>query len=170
MALATESLSTESLAKGSLSPIIDERYRLKPTDIGYATLRVTIKNVSLQGVEHLSPVLHLGEFPNKRLVIDSTQCQVLIRLTGSPLFVDWIGQEIDLKTNMHEGQTDITISAPQTENNLHHPTRWPKRTTARHQLGPSLLLLGLLLLIFSAAYALDNGGAVWQFVKGFFVR
>ena len=164
------SLANESLANESLSPIIDEHYRLKPADIGRALLRVTIKNVSLQGVEQLRPVLHLGEFPNKRLVIDRTQCQVLIRLTGSPLFVDWIGQEIDLKMSIHEGQTDITISAPQAENRLWHPAQSPKRATARHQLGPSLLLFSVILLIFSAAYALDNGGAVWQFVKSFFAR
>ena len=47
--------------KMSLSPIIDDRYRLKPADIGRAILRVTIRNVSLQGVETLCPVLHLGE-------------------------------------------------------------------------------------------------------------
>jgi len=159
-----------SLAKGSLSPIMDERYRLKPADIGRAILRVTIKNVSLQGVEYLSPVLHLAEFPQKRLVIDRAQCQVLIRLTGSLLSADWIGQQIDLQMSTHEGQTNIAISAPQTERQLLHPAQSPKHATARHQLGPSLLLLSLLLIIFSAAYVLDNGGAVWQLVKSFFAH
>jgi len=154
----------------SLSPIIDDRYRLKPADIGRAILRVTIRNVSLQGVETLCPVLHLGEFPNKRLVIDSTQCQVLIRLTGSPLFTDWIGQQIDLKTITDEGQAKITVSAPQAEKWLWPSAPSPARATPRHQLGPSLLLLSLLLLIFSAAYALDNGSALWQFVAHFLAR
>ncbi|MCX6047886.1 MAG: hypothetical protein NT075_22530 [Chloroflexi bacterium] len=151
----------------SLSPLVDEHYTLKPVDVGRAPLRVTINNVSLQGVEEISPVLHLNEFPTKRLVIDSTQSQTLIQMTGSPLFASWIGHKIDLKVVTQAGLTHIVLSAPQPENWL-----WPRTSTAlpdrtRRQYGPSILLFIVLLFIFSAAYLLDNGDAIWQFLKNF---
>ena len=154
----------------SISPVIDDGYRLKPADVGRATMRVTINNVSLQGVEELSPVLHLVEFPTKRLVIDGAQGQVLMQLTGSPLLTDWIGQQIDLKTSTDEGESTILIQAPQAES-------WPWKQTSppKHESDPgnrwtSLLLLVVLIVIFGAAYALDNGDAVWQVVKHLLLR
>ncbi|CAN5507110.1 hypothetical protein BH10CHL1_BH10CHL1_11230 [soil metagenome] len=151
----------------SLSPLVDELYTLKPSDVGRPPLRVTIKNVSLQGVEEICPVLHLKEFPTKRLVIDSTQSQTLIQMTGSPLFGSWIGQKIDLRTMTEAGLTTIVLSAPQPENWL-----WPRTSTSaldqtRRQYWTSILLFVVLLLIFSAAYLLDNGDAIWQFLKNF---
>jgi hypothetical protein len=154
----------------SLSPLVDEHYSLKPTDVGRATFRVTIKNVSLQGVEELSPVLHLNEFPNKRLVIDRIQCQALIRLTGSPLFTGWIGQQIDLTTVTNAGRTAIVIGAPQPENWLWNRASAPANDGVRSQWWTSLLLFIILVLIFSAVYVLDNGDTVWQFWKNFFPR
>lgn len=150
----------------SLSPIVDERYRLKPADVG-PTTRVTIKNVSLQGVEQLRPVLHLAEFPTKRLVIDSTQCEALIRLIGSPFLTDWIGHQVDLTTITAEEQTRIMIGASS-------PARWPWQQAGalvqanNHQpIWTSILLLIVLLLIFSAAYALDNGDMIGALIKHF---
>jgi len=152
----------------SLSPIVDQRYRLKPTDIGQATLRVTIQNVSFQGVEELKPVLHLVEFPTKRFVVDRAQCQALIRLTGSPLLLDWIGHQIDLKTITAEEQTNILIAAPQA---AHWPWQQVQSSTRAGNYQPlwtSILLLIVLLLIFGAAYALDNGDLIGSLIKNFF--
>ncbi len=151
----------------SLSPLVDELYTLKPTDVGRAPLRVTIRNVSLQGVEELNPVLHLQEFPTKRLVIDRTQGQVLIQLTGSPLFTSWIGQQIDLKAVTNEGKTAIMLSAPQPEHWLWPRAISPLQASKRDQYWSSLLLFSVLLLIFGAAYLLDNGDAIWQFLRNF---
>lgn len=151
----------------SLSPLVDELYTLRPVDVGHAPLRVTINNVSLQGVEEISPVLHLNEFPTKRLVIDSTQSQTLIQMTGSPLFASWIGQKIELTTVTQAGLTNIVLSAPQPENWLWHRTNSAAPDGTRRQYGASILLFVVLILIFSAAYLLDNGDAIWQFLKNF---
>ena len=93
----------------SRAVIIDHTYRLQAADIGQQFMRVQIVSVSLQGLEESKPMLHLAEFPNRPLVLDAVQRDALLRITGSALFNDWVGQTIQLH-RAHNGK-DVAITA-----------------------------------------------------------
>ena len=146
----------------SLSPIVDQRYRLAPTDVGNGR-RVTICNVSLQGVEASRPVLHLAEFPTKRLVLERTHCQALTRLVGSALFTDWVGYQIDLHVTMDEPCPLIVIgsSPPQ-----RHRRAGRKLGNVRGR-GLSIVLIVIVILAFVAVYLLENSDTLWRLLQNF---
>ncbi len=160
----------------SLSSIVDLRYRLQAADIGQRVLRLTINNISVQGVEDLRPVLHFAEFPTKRLVLDRDQRQALIQMTGSMLFDDWVGQQIDLSTVMRraaqhvEGeplleQLVIVLSGP----GRAKPGRRPHSVSiSKSSRWTSLLLLIVISLAFAAAYLLENSDTLWHLLEGYF--
>lgn len=137
----------------SISPIIDERYRLHPTDIGRSGVQVTVQNVSWQGVEQLQPLLHLREFPQKRLQLTQPQVRSLTEIVGSTLAQDWIGHRLMLVVQYEAGEPVITLhagafTAPQ-------PDTWLPPLHLSEQ-GRTLLLLLLLGGIFVLVFLLDN--------------
>lgn len=93
----------------SISPIIDAQYRLQPRDLGHQDHVVTIQNVSWQGLEILTPLLHLHEFPEKRLVLESVQYQELLSILGTPQEADWIGERLILATQSDPDQLRIHL-------------------------------------------------------------
>jgi len=160
----------------SLSSIVDLRYRLQPADIGPRGLRLTINNISVQGVEDLRPVLHFAEFPTKRLVLDRDQRQALIQMTGSVLFADWVGRQVELSTEMGgvthaaPGEADpeppvIVLGAP---GQVKAGRRAKPGPVSMHGRWTSLLLLIVILLTFAAVYFLENSDALWQLLEGYF--
>jgi hypothetical protein len=94
----------------SISEIVDAEYRLHPGDFADGPQRMTIANVSYQGVEQLAPVLHL-EGTTKRLVLSPDQVQRLVNLSGTPTFSDWIGMAVILTTAHVDGSDTIGIVA-----------------------------------------------------------
>jgi hypothetical protein len=80
----------------SISSSVDERYRLYATDLNGRPRHVVIANVTYQGLEEVNPVLHfVGQ--SKRLVLTPAQCHQMVLLTGTALFIEWIGRPIILK-------------------------------------------------------------------------
>jgi hypothetical protein len=160
----------------STAPVIDIRYRLRPEDIGRSGIYVTIQNVSWQGVEQLAPLLHLREFPGKRLLLDPQQQQALIQITGSAETRAWVGQvlllqvvatpEVNTATAIDKpadpwriqlfspNQIPITLPLPQLPWQLSDQTR------------KTLILLLLLLLLFLAVTILDSSENAWQWLLG----
>lgn len=143
----------------SISPIVDEHYRLHPSDLGRGSVQVTVQNVSWQGVERLQPLLHLREFPLKRLLLNQQQVQSLTEIVGSTLAHDWIGQRLVLVVEYQIGEPVITLhsAAPaQAE-----PTQWhpPALLNERTR---TLLLLLLLALLFLIVFLLDNANTFGQ--------
>jgi hypothetical protein len=143
----------------SISPIIDEHYRLRPTDLGRSSVQVTIQNVSWQGVEQLRPLLHLREFPQKRLLLTSPQMQTLIDIVGSSVAQDWIGHTILLLAEYDDGELTIMLY-PRTAILGRMPQLRPHRQL--HETGRTLLLITLLGLIFGLVYLLDQAESLWS--------
>lgn len=143
----------------SISPIVDERYRLHPRDLGRGSVQVTVQNVSWQGVEQLQPLLHLREFPLKRLLLNQQQVQSLTEIVGSTLARDWIGHRLVLLVEYQVGEPVITLhSAAPTQG---EPTEWrPSRFT--NERTRTLLLFLLLALLFLLVFLLDNANPFGQ--------
>jgi hypothetical protein len=143
----------------SISPIVDERYRLRPSDLGRASVQVTVQNVSWQGVEQLHPLLHLREFPQKRLLLNQPQVQSITEIVGSTLAHDWIGHRLVLAVQYQVGEPVIQLySAAPT--NLEPPSWRPTRHLSER--GRTLLLLLLLVLLFVLVFLLDNANTLGQ--------
>ena len=66
----------------SLSELVDEGYRLDAADLQGKQNQVVISNVSYQGVEEISYVLHFEGIP-KRLTLNHEQWRQLAETTGS---------------------------------------------------------------------------------------
>jgi hypothetical protein len=94
----------------SISPIVDANYRLHPADLEGVARRVVIANVTYQGVEEMTPVLHfVGQ--TKRLVLSPEQVGQIIDITGTPLFPQWIGVPIILQPRNDKNESLILIKA-----------------------------------------------------------
>ncbi len=143
----------------SISPVIDERYRLQTKDLGRARVQVTIQNVSWQGVERLQPLLHLREFPQKRLLLDQWQVQSLIEIVGSALAHDWIGHTIMIAVEHGVDEPVIVLRALKTDSAP--PLQWrpPIHLSSQWR---TLLLALVLALLFALVFLLDNSDAFWQ--------
>ena len=134
----------------SISPVIDTRYRLGPRDIGRQDRMVTIQNVSWQGLEILTPLLHLREFPTKRLMLEKVQQQELIRITGSPRAEDWIGHTLLLAVRSDQDQLRIHLYPMQiVPTQIHSRARVERSSPVQvpQSLRATLLLLLILLLL-----------------------
>ena len=142
----------------SISPIVDERYRLHPSDLGRKSVQVTVQNVSWQGVEQLQPLLHLREFPMKRLLLNQQQVQSLTEIVGSTLARDWIGHRLVLVVEYQVGEPVITLhsSAPAQV----QPPPW--QLPLINERVRTLLLLLLLALLFLMVFLLDNSNTIGQ--------
>ncbi|MEZ4673250.1 MAG: hypothetical protein R2932_03275 [Caldilineaceae bacterium] len=68
---------------------------------------VTILNVSGQGLERVAPLLHLREFPNKRLLLDPIQQQEIQEITGALQWEEWIGHTLMIAARSDRDQLRI---------------------------------------------------------------
>lgn len=151
----------------SISPIIDNLYRLGPHDIGRQDRMVTIQNVSWQGLETLTPLLHLREFPTKRLRLEKVQQQELVRITGSPRAEDWIGHTLLLAVRSDKDQLRIHLYPLQivpTQNRLGTRMEWSSTVQVPQSLRASLLLLLILLLLFLMVPLIEQSDILWQWL------
>jgi len=149
----------------SISPVIDSRYRLGPRDIGRQDRVVTILNVSWQGLETLTPLLHLREFPTKRLMLEKEQQQELIKITGKLRAEEWIGHTLLLAVRSDHDQLRIHLYPLQQVS--------PAQDGGR-QSGPSpvvkvpqsfratLFLVLILLLLFLLVPLMEQSDILWQ--------
>lgn len=157
----------------STAPVIDIRYRLRPEHIGRSGVYVTIQNVSWQGVEQLAPLLHLREFPTKRLLLDSAQQQALIHITGSSEPQAWVGQVLLLQIGATAPDDEARAQASPWCIQLFPPAQRAV-TIARPRLPwllsdnlrTTLILLLLLLLLFLAVTMLESSDRAWQWLLG----
>ena len=92
----------------SISDIVDSEYRLHAADLNGQDMEWAVVNVSYQGLENMSPVLHL-EGMTKRLVLDPTMSQQMMALTHSSIPEDWIGAIIHVSPPSEEYNGTIQI-------------------------------------------------------------
>jgi hypothetical protein len=90
--------------------IVDENYRLQVNDLFGEVREVAISNVSYQGLEELTPVLHFHG-GHKRMVLSAIQVRDLIILTGTPLPEQWIGYRLFLTPLTIGDEQQIAIRA-----------------------------------------------------------
>jgi hypothetical protein len=95
----------------SLSEVVDGEYRLRVADLGGEPLRVRIVNVSYQGLEEMTPVLHFAG-QTRRLHLTQAQCRSLIELTGTATPSGWVGHTVELHPVFLGGVWKIEIDAP----------------------------------------------------------
>jgi hypothetical protein len=94
----------------SISPIVDADYRLYVADLEGSARRVVIANVTYQGVEEMTPVLHfVGQ--TKRLVLSPEQVQQMFEITGTILYPGWIGAAVILQPPNAREEPHIHIKA-----------------------------------------------------------
>ena len=92
----------------SISPIVDAEYRILPADLEGHTRLVEIANVTYQGVEAMTPVLHfMGQ--TKRLVMTPEHATQLLEITGSILHEQWIGVTVLLQPRVTKKESRILI-------------------------------------------------------------
>jgi hypothetical protein len=95
----------------SLSSTVDSNYRLTSADLRGAPRRARVANVTYQGLETLTPVLHF-EGQAKRLLLTPQQTRQMVEITGSAHFPTWIGRDVVLKPQQHSGSWEIILLAP----------------------------------------------------------
>jgi hypothetical protein len=92
----------------STSPIVDENYRLHVADLEGMAREVEVANVTYQGVEEMTPVLHfVGQ--SKRMVMSPQQVSDMLQITGTILYPRWIGTRILLQPYQAGGDSFIRI-------------------------------------------------------------
>lgn len=144
----------------SRSRVVDQRYRLQAQDLGATSVVVTICNVSYQGLEQLTPLLHFDGYPGKIFAPDQQQCSDLVRLTHSKLCSEWVGHTILLRTTQQYGVKTLVIDAPLTAAVTTTPGL--SSSTARWgAAGSTLLLLVILAVALGAAYLLEHMDHLW---------
>lgn len=76
--------------------VVDDHYRLQAADLGRSPLplRVQITNVTYQGLERVSVLLHFDQ-TGKPLLLEERQMQRLIREFGGD-FGKWVGKSVEL--------------------------------------------------------------------------
>ena len=145
----------------SISPIVDANYRLHPPDLEGAARRVVISNVTMQGVENMTPVLHF-DGQTKRLVLDAEQAAQLVEITGTSLFAQWIGVAVILQPRTKKGHSQILLKAiTAKERGQPMPVYMPDDKRGWRL---SLIIVGILLTA-SLAYAALNMTTLLQAVQ-----
>lgn len=136
----------------SLSPLVDERYRLTLADLEGRPRRLRVANVTTQGVEELVPVLHF-EGTTKRLVLTPAQSRQLIAITGSAIFANWIGQTLVLQPRRSGGEMQINIQPP--DGPIRGHSLPAPRTDDQRGWRLTLIVVGLLALASLVAIAFN---------------
>ena len=75
--------------------IIRTRYRLQPQDLAGRRMDVTITNVTIEGLESLTPVLHFDGI-EKPMALHPGDANDMARITHSAVFHEWIGQTVSI--------------------------------------------------------------------------
>ena len=135
--------------------VVEQRYRLQPADLPAAGLESNVTTVTRQGVEAVTPVLHLRDVA-KPFLLDAENTQRMTAIAGSPLATDWTGVAVALRAVAEDGRQVIRLFAPGAASAQQPPTR----RTHGGRWRTLLLLLLVLLLAFGAVYLVENWALV----------
>lgn len=94
----------------SISPVVDAEYRIHPADLQGSTRHVVVTNVTYQGVEAMTPVLHFAG-QTKRLVMTPEHVSQMVEITGSILHEQWLGCHLLLQPRVAKRESSILIKA-----------------------------------------------------------
>lgn len=127
----------------SISAAVDEGYRIHLADLDGQEWEWVITNVSYQGVEEMSPVLHLQGL-SKRFVLDAEQSRQMMALTRSPIPEEWIGATIRVAPKQTADNGSIAITSAKLPV---VPHRWPPVATRLAWLTGIVLLVVVLWML-----------------------
>ncbi len=145
----------------SSSPVVDQKYRLQPQDLGGKPITATVSNVTLQGLERVQPVLHFRRL-SKRMALDDAQSDAMARITGQAVLEAWIGTRVTLSPATDEaGRAVIHIAAAHAGAGEAHALPAPPRQAPQLSWRQPLLLVLLLGFAFAAVYLVENGATLW---------
>ncbi len=159
----SERLSSELRHQASPAPdVVSLRYRLQTSDLPDAPLHTSVRAVSGQGVEHIVPLLHFAGL-TKPLQLDAANIASLIRITGSPVYDDWIGREVQLYRAREGDDLVVRIAADQdkiahAKSELPAEVQAPKRGLRSRW--PALLILLAVAVALVVIYLIENWNQV----------
>jgi hypothetical protein len=78
--------------------VVEQRYRLQPADLPTTGLQGAVTRITRQGVETVTPVLHLRGAP-RPLLLDDENVRRMVAVAGSPLQGDWVGVTVLLRVD-----------------------------------------------------------------------
>lgn len=158
------------------SRVVEEKYRLLPSDLGQSTWRVRILRVSYQGIERLRLVLHFDR-THKPLSLNHAQCQQLIQGTGRGNPDDWIGYVVELFVEETDGVPMIQIRPVMDERSPRQDGAASPRKAARfldntaalsrtQSYVSTIILIVILALLLGLVFVIENAGNSWPWLGG----
>jgi hypothetical protein len=148
----------------SISDTIDIRYRLQPQDLGGQPRPVLVRNVTLEGVEMLTPLVHF-EGLARPLALDLEQRMQIADIAHSNLLVDWIGLPLILRPERQGAFETIRLAPAQGRRARPLPlssTGWARKPANRRRIMRVLLMTFLLAAAFAAVTYIETLGGLDQ--------
>jgi hypothetical protein len=138
----------------SLSEIVDANYRIHVEDLHGQEREWRISNVSFQGVEEMTPVLHFEEM-TKRLVLDQELSLQMIELARTAIPEEWLGAKIRIAPNPSSEGSKMSITAAK----LPRPVARDAARRTKNWLARFLLAGAIIVVIFAIAQGLAQFGS-----------
>ncbi len=154
----------------SLSHKVDQDYRLVAADLGGRSRQVLVRQVGLEGLEAVAPLLFFEGVAHP-LALDHDQRAEMSRIAHSFLLADWVGAALVLRP-VHEGGREtirlLDLRERAGPTNVPHSRLNEPSPSARFR-----IRVALLLLLLGLAAALLTFGELWPSftpVADFFAR
>lgn len=142
----------------SLSDTIDIRYRLQPQDLGGRPRPVLVRNVTLEGIEVLTPLVHF-EGLARPLALDLDQRMQIADIARSNLLVDWIGLPLVLRPERNRGFETIRLVSRGDHWARSLPpasSGWRRKPVNRRRIVQMVLITVLLIAAFAAVSLIET--------------
>jgi len=142
---------------------IQTLYRLQPEDLAGQRVEVTITNVSIEGLESLTPVLHFDQL-KKPMVLDPGNANDLARITQSAVMEEWIGQSVSIAPIETEQGARLALFSP-TQRTLDQPLSRPAHIDSRVRQWRTVLYALLIGLIFLFVFFFERSGNALEWLQ-----
>ena len=134
--------------------IIQTRYRLQPQDLAGRRMDVTITNVTIEGLESLTPVLHFDGI-EKPMALHPGDANDMARITHSAVLHEWIGQTVSIASIDTGNGPRLAIFSPE-QQMLDQPLSRSPQVESRLRQWRTVLYALLLLLIVLFVFLYEN--------------
>lgn len=143
----------------SLSPVVDQRYRLAPADLAGRPRQVMVRQVGMEGLDELTPLLFF-EGVARPLALDHDQRMAMSRIARSHRVSEWVGAALILRPTRSQGRDTILLYDLEERVAAANPPlreRWvAPQAGAQRLLGRSAILLLVLALAFAAVWLVER--------------
>lgn len=143
--------------------VIRTRYRLQPADLDGQRVEATITNVTIEGLESLTPVLHFDQI-GKPMLLTPGDADELARITQTAVLQEWIGQTVSIAPVETADGSRLAIYSP-AQRSLPQPISRPAHVEPRLRQWRTILFVLLILLIFLLVFLLENAGDSMEWMQ-----